>query len=115
MQGGDSNLGALLPPAISAILGYITLLGTDLAELLEYTVLPPYHKDMPKSRALNIFAKGLARIDAEPRHKKSCIHLAVATGNIAQNGLELEYDKREETDADSLNDEPDFEPTDLPS
>ena len=38
-----------------------TLPGTDLAELLEYTVLP-YHKDIPKPRGLDIFAKGLARM-----------------------------------------------------
>ena len=42
-----------------------TLPGRDLAELLEYTVLP-YHKDIPKPQGLDIFVKGLARIGAEP-------------------------------------------------
>ena len=41
---------------------------TDLAELLEFAVLP-CHKDIPKPRGLDIFTQRLARIGAEPRRK----------------------------------------------
>ena len=68
-----------------------TLPGMDLAELLEYAVLP-YHKDIPKSRGINTFTGGLARIGAEPRHiRNQCIRLVVETGNDTQNALEPEY------------------------
>ena len=56
-----------------------TLPGTDLAELLEYAVLP-YHKDIPKPRGIDCFTEGLARIGAEPRHiRNRCIRLVVET------------------------------------
>ena len=45
----------------------LTLPGMDLAELLEYAVLP-YHKDIPKPRGIDTFTKELARIGAELRH-----------------------------------------------
>ena len=38
--------------------------------LLEYAVLP-YHKGIPKPRGMDSFTKGLARIEAEPRHTES--------------------------------------------
>ena len=67
--------------------------GTDLAELLQDTVLP-YHKDITKPRGLDIFAKILARTDAEPRHTgNQCIRLVVETGNDTPNVLEPEYMK----------------------
>ena len=92
-----------------------TLPGTDLAELLEYAVLP-YHKDIPKPRGIDTFTKGLARIGAEPRHiGNQCIRLVVETGNDTQNALEPEYDSQEESDVDSLTVEPDIEPRDFPS
>ena len=63
---------------------------TDLAELLEYVVLP-YHKDIPKLRGLVIFTQRLARIGAEPRHiGNQCIRLAGETGNNAQIAMELD-------------------------
>ena len=68
---------------------------TDLAELLEYVVLP-YHKDITKPQGLDIFTQGLARIGAEPRHiGNQCIRLVVETGNNAQNAMELEHDSQE--------------------
>ena len=80
----------------------------DLAELLEYVVLP-YHKDTFKPQSLDIFTQGLACTGAEPRQKGSqCIRLPVETRNNAQNGMELEYDSQEEPDADSLVVEPDL-------
>ena len=52
----------------------------DLAELLEYVVLP-YHKDIPRPRGSDIFTWGLARIGAEPRHMgNQCICLVVEIG-----------------------------------
>ena len=84
-------------------------------ELLEYAVLP-YHKDIPKPRGIDSFAKGLARIGAEPRHiGNQCIRLVIETGNNVQNALEPEYDSQEESDVDSLTVEPDIEPRDFPS
>ena len=60
--------------------GY-TCPGMDLAELLEYVVLP-YHKDIPKPRGLDIFTEGLARIIAEPSHMgNQSIRLVAETGN----------------------------------
>ena len=88
---------------------------TNLAELLEYVVLP-YHKDIPKPRGLDIFTQRLARIDTEPRHiGNQCIRLAVEIRNKAQNAMELEYDSQEESDEDSLAVEPDLEPRDFSS
>ena len=79
-----------------------TLPGMDLAELLEYAVLP-YHKDIPKHRGLDTFTIGLASIGAEPRHTgNQCIHLVVETSKNAQNALEPEYHSQEESDPDSL-------------
>ena len=50
---------------------------TDLAELLEYVVLP-YHKDILKPRGLDTFTQGLARNGAKPRHiENQCISFAV--------------------------------------
>ena len=92
-----------------------TFLRTDLAELLEYVVLP-YHKDIPKHRRLDIFTQGLACIGAEPRHiGNQCIRLTVETISNAQNAMELEYDSQEKSDADTLAIEPDLEPKDFPS
>ena len=51
-----------------------TLPGTDLAELLEYAVLP-YHKDIPKPQGIDSFTKGLSRIGAEPRHISAYVWL----------------------------------------
>ena len=80
-----------------------------MSELLKYVILP-YHKDIPKSRGLDIFTHGLARIGAQPKHiGNQCIRLAVETGNNAQNAMELEYDSQKESDADSLAVEPDLE------
>ena len=88
---------------------------TDLAELLEYVVLP-YHKDIPKPRGLYIFTQELACIDAEPRHiGNQCIRLVVEKENNTQNPLEPGYDSQEESDADSSTVEPDIEPKDFPS
>ena len=88
---------------------------TDLAELIEYVVLP-YHKDIPKSRGLDIFTQGIARIGAEPRHiGNQCTCLAVETGNNAQNATELENDSQEESDANSMAVEPDLKPRDFRS
>ena len=88
---------------------------TDLAELLEYVVLP-YHKGIPKPLGLDIFTQGLARIGAEPRHTgNQCIHLAVETRNNALHAMELEYDSQEESDVDGLAVEPDLEPRVFPS
>ena len=88
---------------------------TDLAELLEYVVLP-CHQDIPKPRGLDIFTQGLARIGAEPRHiGNHCIRLAVETGNNTQNAMEPEYDSQEDSDVDSLAVEPDLEPRNFPS
>ena len=62
--------------------------GTNLAELLEYAVLP-YHKDIPEPRGIDMFTKGLARIGAEERHMgNQCIRLVFETGNNTQNALE---------------------------
>ena len=67
---------------------------TDLAERLEYVVLP-YHKDIPEPRGLDVFTQGLAHTGAEPRHiVNQCIRLAVEIGNNAQNAMELEYDSQ---------------------
>ena len=79
-----------------------TLPGTDLAELLEYAVLP-YYKCIPKPRGIDLFTKGLAHIGVELRHiANQCIHLVVATGNNTQNALESEYDNQGESNADSV-------------
>ena len=87
----------------------------DLAELLEYVVLP-YRKDICKPRGLDIFTQELARIGAEPRHiGNHCIRLAFETGNNAQDAMELEYDSQEESDANSMTMEPDLEPRDFSS
>ena len=92
-----------------------TLPGTDLAELLQYAVLP-YHKDIPKPRGIDTFTKGLARIGTKPRHTgNQCICLVVETLNNTQNAFEPEYDSQEEPDADSLTVEPDIEPRGFPS
>ena len=92
-----------------------TLPGTDLAELLEYAVLP-YHKDIPKPRAIDSFTEGLARIGAEPRHiGNQCIRLVVGTGNNTQNALEPEYDSQKKSDAIQAEAEPDIEPKNFPS
>ena len=83
---------------------------TDLAELLEYVVLP-FHKDICKPRGLDIFTQGIARIGAEPRHiGNQCTCMAVETGNNAQNAMELKYDSQEESDVDSMAVQPDLEP-----
>ena len=75
--------------------GY-TCPGMDLAELLEYVVLP-YHKDIPKPRDLDIFTEGLARI-AEPSHMgNQSIRLVVETGNDTHNALEPKYDGEKES------------------
>ena len=74
-----------------------TLAGTDLAELLEYAVLP-YHKDIPKPRGVNTFTEGLARISTEARHMgNQCRRLLVETVDNTQNALELEYVSQEES------------------
>ena len=44
-----------------------------------------------------------------------CICLAVETKHNAQNAMEPEYDSQEESHADSLAVETDFEPRDFPS
>ena len=98
----------------SIVVGH-TLLGIDLAELLQYTVLP-YHKDIPKTRGIDSFTKGLARIGGQPRHiGNQCIRLVVETGNNTQNALEPEYDSQEESDTDTLIVESDVERRDFPS
>ena len=92
-----------------------TLQRADLAELLEYVVLP-YHKDIPKFRGLDVFTQGLARIGAESRHiGNQCIRLAAKTRNNAQNAMKLEYDNQEESVAGSLAVEQDLEPRDFSS
>ena len=50
-----------------------TLPGTDLAQLLEYAVLP-YHKDIPKPWCIDGFTKGFARIGAVWLLKQEIIH-----------------------------------------
>ena len=88
---------------------------TNLAELLEYVVLP-YHNDVPNPRGLDIFAQGPAVIGTEPRHiENQCIRMAVETENNAQNGMEPEYHSQEASDAYSLTAEPDLELRDFPS
>ena len=78
-------------------------------------MVPPYHKDIPKPRGLDIFTQGLASTGAEPRHiGNQCILLSVKTGNNAQNAMELEYDSQEESDADSVVVEPNLEPKGFP-
>ena len=57
------------------------LLRTNLAQLLEYVVLP-YHLDISKPRGLDIFTRGLARIGAEPRHiGNQCVCLVDEKGD----------------------------------
>ena len=56
-----------------------TIPNTDVAEILEYCVLP-YHKDIPKRHGLDLFTQGLCRIGVDPRHLgNQCVRLATET------------------------------------
>ena len=60
-----------------------TIPNTDLAELLEYCVLP-YNKNIPKPNGHDLFVEGLCRIGVDPRHLgNQCVRLVVESANNA--------------------------------
>ncbi len=60
-----------------------TIANTDIAELLEYTVLP-YHKDIPKPHGIDLFCHSLQRIGVDSKHiGNQCVRLVVESGRNA--------------------------------
>ena len=79
-----------------------TVPNTDIAELLEYAVLP-YHKHIPKPQGLDIFTNGLANVGVEARYiGNQCVRLVVETGK----------NRHDRSYHDSLEVEPDNERSD---
>ena len=63
-----------------------TIPNTDVAELLEYVVLP-YNKNIPKPHGLELFSCCLNRIGVDTKHiGNQCVRLVVESGgNVSNN------------------------------
>lgn len=68
-----------------------TIPNTDIAELLEYVVLP-YHKDIPKPQGIDNFIEGLSDIGVDPRHiGNQCVRLVVESKNEVAQSMDDSY------------------------